>query len=232
MWFVRRFHGLSYGAKHADPAGFAETVAGIGETRSGHDDCAGLAELFSAALDRTPCLPTRRFRAEVLHDDATGAMRRAMLPAEPLSVLCHGHYGRDELLFRYDAVDGRDGGPVEAIPLDMAAVRYGSPALDLSYLLYADADRLTRDRGWDALLDEYCAALSASVSGAAGAVPVPDRARLDAEMREHAFYGLARASLSDDEKSPSGGHGAAGIAAAVQHFLDHVLASDDDRDGC
>ena len=47
------------------------------------------------------------------------------------------------------------------------------------------------------MLDEYCAALSASVSDVYdGAVPVPDRTRLDAEMRDHGIYGLAIVSFS------------------------------------
>jgi len=128
----------------------------------------------------------QRFRTELLAD-AEKTLRRVMEPVETLSVLCHGDFNRNNLLFRYD-----DGGrPVDALAYDMATIRYGSPALDLSFFLYMNTDRRMRDDHWDALLDAYCLALAT----AAGDVPVPDRGRLDVEMREHAFYGLAHAAF-------------------------------------
>jgi len=126
-----------------------------------------------------------RFRTEMLAD-STKTMRRMMKPVEPMSVLCHGDFNRNNLLFRYD-----DGGrPVDALAYDMATVRYGSPALDLSFFLYMNTNCQTRDDHWDTLLDVYCETLTA----AAGDVPVPDRGQLDVEMREYAFYGLVHVS--------------------------------------
>jgi len=54
-----------------------------------------------------------------------------------------------------------------------------------------NTDRQTRDEHWDALFDAYCETLAT----AAGDIPVPDRGRLEDEMREHAFYGLAHGAF-------------------------------------
>lgn len=209
-----------------------------------------LAGLFTVALDRLAERRradgadederARRFRTDMLAD-VKRTMRRAMEPAEPLAVLCHGDYNRNNVMFLYDG----DGRPTDALPFDMATVRYGSPALDLSFFLYMNTDRRTRDAHWDGLLDAYCATLAAAVSDVAPAVRVPDRARLDAEMRERAFYGLAHVSFFvrvmladsaavDPDKFINadfhqmfnillsyGGDAATDVIAdAVQHFLD------------
>jgi len=127
----------------------------------------------------------RRFQSELLAD-VMQTLSRTVVPVEPFAVLCHGDFNRNNLLFRYDD----SGRPVDALVYDMATFRYGSPALDLSFFLYLNADRRIRDDHWDALMDTYCAALA----DAAGDVPVPGRDQLDAEMREHGFCGLAHVS--------------------------------------
>jgi len=205
----------------------------------------GLEGLLSVALDKiierrgkSDGRNTREqhFRTEMLAD-ALNTLKRVMQPVEPLSVLCHGDFNRNNLLFRY----GDDGRPVDALAYDMATVRYGSPALDLSFFLYMNTDRQTRDEHWDALLDAYCETLATT----AGDVPVPDRGQLDVEMSEHAFYGLAHVSffmrimleeqkpieplevidVSDDEAlkfllSYGGERATDWVADIVQHYLD------------
>lgn len=205
----------------------------------------GIRELLSVALDKIiergrDDRRAHRFRTELLAD-ALNTLKRVMRPVEPLSVLCHGDFNRNNLLFRYD-----DGGrPVDALTFDMATVRYGSPALDLSFFLYMNTNRQTRDDHWDALLDAYCETLVATT----GDVPVPDRGQLDVEMSEHAFYGLAHVSfflriMLEEQKPVSpiefvdmtndevrdllltfGGERATDwVADIVQHYLDTTFA--------
>ncbi|VVC43033.1 Protein of unknown function DUF227,Protein kinase-like domain,CHK kinase-like [Cinara cedri] len=247
---LAKFHGLSYRAKHDDPVKFAETIAGVKETQWDADGQwyvrgDGLGKLLETALDRLAerhgdGMAARRFRTELL-GDARRTLRHVMEPVEPSAVLCHGDFNWNNLLFRYDS----GGRPVDVMLVEMSNVRYGSPALDLSFFLYMNTDRRLRDARWDELLDAYCAALSSAVSDSAGAVWVPDRARLDEEMREHSFYGLAHVSFSvrlmaeehrqvdpaefinvDDDEAlclllAFGGDRATDtLADAVQHFLD------------
>lgn len=200
---LAKFHGLSYRAKHEDSLKFKEIIADVKETQWSKDGewyfhPSVLQGLFSVALDRLKerhvadgsCGDNEvewisRFQTELL-TDAMQSLRRIVASVGPMSVLCHGDFNRNNLLFRYD-----DGGrPVDALAYDMATMRYGSPVLDLSFFLYMNADRQTRDDHWDALLDVYCSTLAAD----AGDVPVPGRDQLDAEIREYGFYGLVHVS--------------------------------------
>lgn len=139
------------------------------------------------------------FRTEVLAD-AIKILKRVMEPDEPLSVLCHGDFGRHNLLFRYDS----DGRLFDALVYDMATIRYGSPAIDLIHLMYINMNRQARDDHMEELLDVYCKTLASIASGA----PVPDRSQIDVEIRKHAYYGLAFSSLGlriicrDDQNPP------------------------------
>lgn len=76
----------------------------------------------------------------------------------PMSVLCHGDYLRNNVLFKYD----RNSGPVDMKLLDMANCRLASPVVDLALVLYINADQRMRDEHWDDLIDEYYAALSST----------------------------------------------------------------------
>lgn len=203
--------------------------------------------LFSAVLDRLDerCEGEEnerllRFRREFLNN-VISVLRRVMEPVEPFAVMCHGDFNRNNMLFLYD----ENGLPTDMLPFDMATVRYGSPALDLSFFLYMNTDRRTRDVHWDELLNTYCAALVAALSDVTDVVRMPDRKQLDAEMHERGFYGLAHVSFfvrfmmevnqsvhpiqfigKTDEEILNlimsfGGDSATDIIAdAVQHFID------------
>ncbi|VVC43034.1 Protein of unknown function DUF227,Protein kinase-like domain,CHK kinase-like [Cinara cedri] len=207
---LAKFHGLSYRANHENPVKFAEMIADVKETQLRGDDDDWMlpgfsyiaSRLLSVALDRVTerrvaggdddddVNRIRRFRTKFL-DEITRTLRRLLRPVEQsLATLCHGDFNRNNLLFRYDD----DGRPVDALPFDLATVRYGSPALDLSFFLYMNTDRRIRDERWDELLDTYCASLAAAVSDVADVVRVPDRPQLDAEMREYGVYGLVHVS--------------------------------------
>lgn len=97
----------------------------------------------------------QQFRTELLVD-VVKTLKHVVKSDESLSVLCHCDFGRHNLLFRYDD----DGRSLDALVYDMALIRYGSPALDLSYFIYLNTNRQTRDDHWDELLDLYCATLA------------------------------------------------------------------------
>lgn len=70
---------------------------------------------------------------------------------ESMSVLCHGDYLRGNVLFRYD----ENGQPCDMKMIDLAACRVASPILDLSSVLYLNADQSTRNLHWHHLIDSY-----------------------------------------------------------------------------
>jgi len=199
---LAKFHGLSYRSKQEDLKKFKEIIAEVKETQWSENGewifhPSILLKLFSVTLDRLRqrhaesgdrnCDDNvvewiRKFESQLLAD-VLQTLRRVTTPIEPLAVLCHGDFNRNNLLFRYDD----SGRPVDVLPFDMATIRYGSLAIDLSFFLYLNMDRQTRDDHWDELLDVYCAALAEE----AGDVPIPTRDQIDAEMHENGFVGLS-----------------------------------------
>jgi len=125
-------------------------------------------------------------RIKVLIGDGNNSLRRVLVPQEPFSVVCHGDFNRNNVLFRYD----ESGLPADVLLFDFGTSRYGSPALDLSFFLYMNTTQNLRKSRLDDLLNAYCLTLAESVPSG---VRVPNRAELDSEMSKCAFLGFAHA---------------------------------------
>ncbi|XP_046483030.1 uncharacterized protein [Neodiprion pinetum] len=72
-----------------------------------------------------------------------------------LSVVCHGDYCRNNILFKYDENER----PASAIAIDYQNLRFGSVALDLSYFIYMNADKEVRENSLTELIKKYHASL-------------------------------------------------------------------------
>jgi hypothetical protein len=112
-----------------------------------------------------------------------------MKPKEPLAVLCHGDFCRNNILFRYDT-----GKPCDAVMFDFQRVTYASPAIDLSFFMYLNTSSELRKHHWDDLFGEYHTTLTqtlARILGCSIEDLLPDYG-LDAFQKdfvEHGFYG-------------------------------------------
>ncbi len=74
--------------------------------------------------------------------------------ADPSLVLCHGDFLAQNFLFKYE-----NGKPVDAKIVDLGNCKPANPGRDILYVLLANADKNTRDKYWDYLIDVYCKAL-------------------------------------------------------------------------
>lgn len=119
-------------------------------------------------------------------DGNSETMTELLRPDEPLAVLCHGDFCRNNLLFRYDETTGR---PLDAVVLDPAQARYASPAVDLSFFLYMNTTDADRTEHWD----DYVAAYLAGATEVCDCPPTA--ADVHAEMRAHGLYGYAHCSF-------------------------------------
>lgn len=128
----------------------------------------------------------RRFNKII--DNVDISLKRVFEPQEPFSVVCHGDFNVNNVLFRYD----KTGLPIDVLLFDFGTPRYGSPALDISFLLYMNTTQDLREKHWDDLLNEYCLTLAKSVPSG---VRVPNRIEMDSEIARCAFYGFANASF-------------------------------------
>ncbi|XP_060871621.1 uncharacterized protein LOC132945847 [Metopolophium dirhodum] len=197
---LAKFHGLSYTAKYKDPDRFQKITMDIRDTQFDVDGKwlfknnalsrfgkRGVDQLLERSGDLYRDNEHLR-RFNVLIGDGNNSLRRAMIPREPFSVVCHGDFNRNNVLFRYDEA----GHPVDVLLFDFGMPRYGSPALDLSFFFYMNTRQNLRESRWDDLLNAYCLTLAESVPSG---VRVPNRAELNSEMATFSYYGFANASF-------------------------------------
>ncbi|XP_063695491.1 uncharacterized protein LOC134826914 [Culicoides brevitarsis] len=87
--------------------------------------------------------------------------KRQFEPIEPLAIICHGDYLRNNIAFKFDENDL----PTDVMMYDFQTMRYASPMLDLTTLLIVSAFHDVRAKNFDeifslyhtTLLDAFCA---------------------------------------------------------------------------
>jgi hypothetical protein len=92
-------------------------------------------------------------------EDAGQLFLDLMAPKEPLAVMCHGDFCRNNILFRYDS-----GKPCDIILFDFQTVKYASPAIDLSLFTYLNMSSELRAQHWEDLFGEYHATLTGTLA--------------------------------------------------------------------
>jgi hypothetical protein len=112
-----------------------------------------------------------------------------MDPKEPLAVLCHGDFCRNNILFRYDS-----GKPCDAVLFDLQQVKFASPSIDLSLFMYLNTSSELRTHRWDDLFGEYHTTLTQTLARILGCYVedlLPDYGleQFQKDFVEHGFYG-------------------------------------------
>jgi hypothetical protein len=194
---LARYHAVFYGLKKLETLRFHAMVKNIRTQKFGQFspedmNCffktvsyrgvrylEGRHEIDGATLDR---LKTR-----VEH--AGQHLAELMVSKEPLAVLCHGDFCRNNILFRYDS-----GKPCDAILFDLQQVKYASPATDLSVFMYLNTSSELRNQHWDDLFGEYHTTLTrnlARIVGCSVEELLPDYGleQFQKDFVQHGFYG-------------------------------------------
>ncbi|XP_053670082.1 uncharacterized protein LOC128720438 [Anopheles nili] len=96
-----------------------------------------------------------RTRVEALRDRygsvPSELMQRFLARDDTYSVILHGDYNRNNVLFRYE-----NGLPQDVMLIDFQENRFGSPGLDLSFFMYMNMPpEAWANGGWDQLLAVY-----------------------------------------------------------------------------
>lgn len=87
--------------------------------------------------------------------------KRCVQPVEPIAIICHGDYLRNNIAYRYDDNDKA----VDAMMFDFQTLRCASPMIDLGTFMSLSTGRIERDKHfWDifrgyheALIQSYLA---------------------------------------------------------------------------
>ncbi len=187
---IGRFHAYSYKARHEDSGRFYSLV----------EHSSNVA--VSRAVKLLPTMATRwsqvlqGFRNDPRYVVPAATVDKIMADPSSVieclsggrnsgtSVLCHCSYSRPNVLFFYHGDK-----PTHMKILDWQTWVLTSFAVDVLFLLYADADQVTRENHWDELIGEY----HGSLRGTFANIPIPSKELVLRELRTaipFAVYGV------------------------------------------
>lgn len=189
-----RFHALSYAKKQENMEEFLKIVGKLKDVQWGNEDDEDGKKFLMSAIERgvLPLIESGE-HAEVLKgflnklQDPHLFMKQLKIPEEPMAVICHGDFNRNNMFFKYDD----SGKPIGVKFFDVATSRYCSPVIDLAFFLTMNTTSELRNAHWDTLLKIYHDALSSTVPKC----KVPSLEELRADMKKRAVCGYLISSF-------------------------------------
>jgi hypothetical protein len=164
---LARFHAIFYGMKKLETSRFRAMVKNIRARNWGQSSPEDMNYFFKTISYRgVNYLESRKEMDQTTLDRLKNRLEHAgqhvvdlTEPKEPLAVLCHGDFCRNNILFRYDS-----GKPCDAVLCDFQDVKYASPAIDLSLFMYLNTSSELRNQHWDDLFGEYHTTLARTLA--------------------------------------------------------------------
>ncbi|KAJ9590464.1 hypothetical protein L9F63_016495 [Diploptera punctata] len=184
-----RYHAMSYGMKKLKSSSFYRLAKTFKETMF---DTENFFQIIIARvveyLERDKEFDNdtlQRFKDHI--KDAEKLMLDLIKPKEPLAVLCHGDFCRNNVFFKYD-----NGKPCEIKFFDFQTVRYASPAIDLTFFCFLNTTSDFRWKHWDEVLGVYHRSLVESLADILGSSIVQVEKeysfeKIKDEFRDYAF---------------------------------------------
>lgn len=201
------FHAYSYEAKRTDADSFFALSGTFAEPHlfSHRYYCEVLSVISLRGVEPlrdSPQYSSKVAELEKLMKSTNELIKRVVREGEanPLAVLCHGDYLRNNVLFRYEK-----GKPVDLKMVDLATCKLTSPVVDLAMVLYINADQEMRKKHWDDLIDAYYTALRDTFPKN----KVPSKDSILAEFKGKTLVGYFVAScflnclIADDNDMPT-----------------------------
>ena len=168
---LARFHALSYGAKKKDSRYFEERV--VAQIRDGRrfmkkqTTSDAITEGYQINMSHIAKMVFDKFnekqreewglytekleRVRRRVENGPELIRELLVPEEPLAVLCHGDFNRNNIMFRYDS----DNKPCDVKFIDFQTPFYASPAIDLSFFLFVNASPELWATRWNDMFSVY-----------------------------------------------------------------------------
>lgn len=183
------FHALSFIAKQSNSQAFNDISSEIIETKLFEDSREDAAYLYASTLDRAALpLLKRGVHVDEIHrfknklKDSYGYLAEVVAVQEPMGVICHGDFCRNNVLYKYN----NNGEPVDIKLFDLATARYGSPMLDFTFFLFLNSSHESRSLNKEKYLNIYYDSLVANAKG----FDLPSLEDFREELRLKAVYGF------------------------------------------
>ncbi|KAG8278122.1 uncharacterized protein LOC124365744 [Homalodisca vitripennis] len=187
-----KFHALSFAAKNDTPNEFFNLVKSLKES-SWVEDNPFYYVIKSCVHRAVDPIIKKGKHVEVLKrfldridDSVCNFMLDLVTSEEPLAVLCHGDFCRNNILFKYT-----EGKPTNVKFFDVATARYSSTMIDISFFLLLNSSPQVRQAHLEDLLTIYHQALSTAVPG----TTVPSLEDIKEEFSKKALYGFMHCSF-------------------------------------
>lgn len=162
MKAIGNLHGASFAMKHNDPIQFDALRNDLIDARM------KLHPQFEEEIRIATTRAMNSFRATANQSNAVtesflmdfeklfskalfNFLNAKMEAKEPLAVICHGDFLRNNIAFQYD----NNGLATEAILFDLQTVRYGSPMLDVCTFMAISTGHAIRQKHFDVIFRTY-----------------------------------------------------------------------------
>lgn len=195
-----RFHASSLAMKHIDKQQFQRMKSQIHEVIFVPESMS----VFSPSLENSLRMAVSSLKmssgaGQFVVEDAAHklqtlrgrtfyTLQSLVSPKEPLSVLCHGDFWINNLVFHYSDDEKSCVDDVKFI--DVQVARYSSLAVDILHFLYTSLEpNILRDY-YDDLLNEYYMSLSETLQRLAPSAVAISQEDIQNEIETHALYGL------------------------------------------
>ncbi|XP_072152074.1 uncharacterized protein [Bemisia tabaci] len=194
--WLGKFHAMSLTCKHKFPRRFNEIVAKFKETHWTKKRLQNPDAFFKENCKRgiVPLQNDPDFKEKLkdlltVVEETDISMAKVVAPEEPLAVVCHGDFCRNNVFYKYDSNDK----PLEIMFFDFATSRYSSPVIDLSFYLFMNSSPNFKADHWNDVLRTYHTALTSNFD--LSPVEPPSFENIQLDVRRRGFYGYTFAAF-------------------------------------
>ncbi|XP_067003280.1 uncharacterized protein [Anabrus simplex] len=165
LQIMGRFHALSLAMKDQEPEEFKKAASSVKETYYYSENKPWYADMLRRFTDILSDAVSKELPGTVYEeklkmltdDDFYDRLTNLVKPKEPYAVVGHGDTWCPNFLFRYKKYDSSDQkNEIEDVRvIDFQLARYGSPVLDLSFMIYSCTTKELLNSHYDNLLQCY-----------------------------------------------------------------------------
>ncbi|XP_055608267.1 uncharacterized protein LOC129755674 [Uranotaenia lowii] len=198
-----RFHGECYGLKENHPDKFQSIISRFKEARYGAEVVdMGWNTVMKVAADRaidavrksTEFGGVPETYLEQLHKllhDSWSLQRKCVVAREPLAVICHGDYLRNNMAFQFEDHQNPEN-PTKVMMFDFQTLRYASPMIDFAVFIANSTGCDVRNSHFDTIFKTYHNELvnTLAFSLNIGSKDLPSHYSYESFLREYARYSI------------------------------------------